>query len=129
MKIPMTIGQAPWRPGQWAILAVVSRPLHAFVYAISTGRAELLTYDGHPRGESVSGLLSIDGYREHCDRMADEWTGAQYRAAVEKSLRVPELDPNWPKWLAVASAPLSESWDIHSMPADWERRIAHLLTP
>lgn len=124
MKIPTTIGSAPWKVGQWAILAVVGRPLFVFIYAIGEKRADLLTADGMPRSEDLRSLLSLEGYRDHCDRMREEWTGKQYREAIEKGHQFPDLHPDWPKWLAVASAPITEAWDIDSLPSDWKARIA-----
>lgn len=118
-RVPVTVsalapGSPPWKPGMWAIRAVVGGPSHVYIYAVGEKRADVLTCDGMPTSEHLGSLLSVEGYIEHADRMADEWTGKQYRENIERARRVPALHPDWPKWLALASEPLANTQISHA---------------
>lgn len=105
----LAIGSPPWRPGNWAIRAVVGGPSHVYVMAVGEKYIDILTHDGVPTSERPGTLLSVAGYIEHADRMRDEWTGKEYRENIERARRVPPLHPDWPKWLAFASEPLANN--------------------
>ena len=105
-RCAVSTGSPPWKPGMWAIVAVVGGPSHVYIMSIDDKSADLLGVDGSIIYRAPCYLLSVQGYIEHADRMADEWTGREYREAVEKARNPPALHPDWPKWLARASEPL-----------------------
>lgn len=86
------------KPGQIFILAVAGGPAFCQVLEVGPRYVRCLDDSGIQNYRAPHHLLTLDQYQDHADMMRDEWTGRQYREAMEKARRgfVP------PAWWAAA---------------------------
>jgi len=91
-----------WKPLDLAIRATGSGAKYSFILEPITVLpngfqvVDCLNCSGTVNSESPENLLTVEGYKKHCDYMQNDWSGRQYKEALELAdSGMPFITPDW----------------------------------